>query len=244
MRRGGYCTGWLILVLLAGVCHGQLLPVPGGVYALGAGDAKGGLVPATDSLATLAGFQLGRGEVSNGEFCAFLNAGNSAYYDRRMEILLFDGRYQVIGGSAKHPVHHASWKAAKAYAAWSGHRLPTAAEFEAAARGRATEEGGTTRWYPWGAEPSGGHKANCQETQRLGVLYSWPADTLVGAGPFGHGNLAGNLAEWTADVDRDTTWALVKGGSWADPEALLKSPIGVRRPTGEGSSLIGFRVAR
>ncbi|MCB1047135.1 MAG: formylglycine-generating enzyme family protein [Calditrichaeota bacterium] len=226
------------------VTQAQALPVPSGRYALGSADSAGGLLPDSDSLVTLGAFTLERNEVSNDEFCRFLNAGHGNRFDRRMEILELPDGYVCVQGRQRYPVHHVSWHAAREYAGWVGGRLPTAKEWEAAARGRAEEENGATRWYPWGPKPSGGSQANCQETQRLGVLYTWPADTLVGPGPFGHVNLAGNLAEWISEVSADSGWASVKGGCWADPEILLRSAVTVRRPAGEGFAMIGFRVAR
>lgn len=214
--------------------------VPAGVYRLGALDSQEGLVPNTDSLATLDAFQLGLHEVSNEEFCEFLNSGPANCFDPRMEIVRLSSGFACIQGRQRHPIHHVSWRAAQAYARWLGARLPSAAEWEAAARGSAEP----ARIYSWGNSSAAGTLGNCQETQRAGAVFAWPADTLVGPGPFGHLQLSGNLGEWTADVSADSTLAVVKGGSWADPETNLRAAIVRRRPTAQGSALIGFRVAR
>lgn len=241
-------AGLGIFMLLALAAEGgepHWLGVPAGIYRLGAADVEAGLVPHTDSLATLPAFSLGRDEVSNQEFCEFLNAGNAAHFDRRMEIHdLGGGHFRCIESFERLPVHHVAWRSAAAYCRWVGGRLPSAAEWEAAARGREAEEQGATRFYPWGPEPTEGRAGNCQETQRAGQRYAWPADSAASLGPFGHANLGGNLAEWTAESDADSSWAQVKGGSWADPEIDLRSAIVVHRPADKPSALIGFRVAR
>lgn len=64
----------------------------------------------------------------------------------------------ALPARARHPVVHVSWNDARAYCAWRGARLPTEAEWEAAARG-----GLRDKLFPWGDEllsPSGAHRCN------------------------------------------------------------------------------------
>ncbi|MBI4700635.1 MAG: SUMF1/EgtB/PvdO family nonheme iron enzyme [Deltaproteobacteria bacterium] len=98
-------------------------------------------------------------------------------------------------GKDRHPINCVTWKAASSYCAWRLWRLPTEAEWEAAARGP------EQRNYPWGSAPPScelavvaGDKSGGCDTGGVLAAGSRPADrSSVGALDMG-----GNVREWTA----------------------------------------------
>lgn len=92
------------------------------------------------------------------------------------------------------PVANVDWHDADAYCRSVGRRLPTAAEWEKAARGT------DGRPYPWGAQSPTVALANMSNAspgvyEGLAAVGSHPA----GASVYGVDDMAGNVSEWTAD---------------------------------------------
>ena len=113
------------------------------------------------------------------------------------------------------PVTLVNWNDAAAYAKWVGKRLPTADEWEKAARGT------DGRLYPWGNEWN--EQACVRDDLSLPVTPSpLPIDCLAkGAGPYGVMQMVGNVAQWTAthsqpaNPERGWAWYVVKGAGTA-----------------------------
>jgi len=137
-----------------------------------------------------------------------------------------------------HPVVQVSFRDAMAFASWVGKRLPSEAEWEAAAR---TASGNI---YPWGNE----WKEGVCNTEESEISDTVPVDNFSNAkNPLGLFDLLGNTLEWTSDRWEGTYGAstrqdyrIVKGGSWvSSPDVTLQSWF--KYPTDFTANILGFR---
>lgn len=145
-----------------------------------------------------------------------------------------EGAHSDIADRQDHPVVHVSWHDAQAYCTWSGTRLPSEAEWEAAARG-----GIEAQPFPWGneLEPGGQHRMNVFQGNFPGGNSG--ADGFVGTAPVdafrpnGHGlyNTTGNVWEWCAD------WLDVNYYAVSPAESPTGPPAGSSRVQRGGSYL-------
>jgi formylglycine-generating enzyme required for sulfatase activity len=157
-----------------------------------------------------------------------------------------EGPGSTIDDRLDHPVVHVAFEDAEAYAAWTGKRLPTEAEWEYAARG-----GLVGKPYTWGDEftPGGRHMANTwqgafpsQNTRDDGFA----GTALVGHYPpnaFGLHDMAGNVWEWTV-TEAGGNARITKGGSFlcAPNYCQRYRPAALSPVTADTStSHIGFR---
>ena len=121
----------------------------------------------------------------------------------------------------QHPVVHVAYDDAIAYAQWAGKRLPTADEWEVAARG-----GLVAQDYAWGAEmtPEGRWLANVWQgpfpwvNERTdGWFWTSPVGHFPANG-YGLVDVCGNVWEWTSTVfpvpEGEQKRRVIKGGSF------------------------------
>jgi formylglycine-generating enzyme required for sulfatase activity len=184
---------------------------------------------------TLAGFWLDRTEVTREAYLEFVDAARHR-------------PLPAVGeASPTLPVVQVSLEDAEAYCRWAGKRLPTAEEWEYAARG---SEG---RRYPWGNQSPDGTRANfcdarCTRPWRnpdfddgsegLAPVGSYPA----GATPQGLLDMGGNAREWTSS--RVGQLAHVKGGGFQNAiDDLIAADVRLNHAETRDPA-IGFRCAR
>jgi serine/threonine-protein kinase len=147
-------------------------------------------------------------------------------------------------GAEDHPVNCVDYAGAESFCRWIGKRLPTEAELDLAARG---VEG---RVYAWGAEPPECGRAcydkngGCRERGAsvatcAGGMH--PADHT----PEGIFDMAGDVAEWTADSGGAGSAAtrMVRGGSFIDEAEALTATTRAVVPPALAHVAIGFRCA-
>ena len=192
-------------------------------------------------------FYLDRTPVTNSQFQKFLEATH--YHPADDHNFLRDwhnGGYPE--GWDNKPVTWISIEDARAYAAWSGKRLPHEWEWQYAAQ--STDH----RLYPWGNDwtpvalpPSDPGPA----TRPLANLGDFPK----GASPFGVMDLEGNISQWTDEYrDPHTRAAIVRGGAaYHPPNSIWYFPQTYRlnehqkyllmSPGRDRAATIGFRCA-
>jgi hypothetical protein len=141
---------------------GEMVLVPAGPFLFGEQKVR----------VSLAAFYIDRTEVTNAEYAAFCKATG----------------YKLPAGFAAdkpdYPVVNVTVVDAHAFASWAGKRLPTAKEWEKAARG---EDG---RLYPWGNTP---------DVARANINSAGPrpvTDLGDGASPYGALQMVGNVWEF------------------------------------------------
>jgi formylglycine-generating enzyme required for sulfatase activity len=133
-----------------------------------------------------------------------------------------------------HPVVHVSLEDARAFASWTGKRLPTEIEWEAAARSA------LGHIFPWGNE----WLENACNTEASLHGDTTPVDRYIKfANQAGVADALGNVLEWTGDMpgDRQTTeMCITKGASWiARGEISLTDRHYVEKDA--SSNILGFR---
>jgi formylglycine-generating enzyme required for sulfatase activity len=191
--------------------------IPAGAFIMGSNSDAGNRAPM--HAVYLDEFWIDRAEVTNTQFALCVAAGACAYH------VSFETNPRFIDPAyADHPVVYVRWQDAVDYCTWQGGRLPTEAEWEAAARGP------FGRTHPWGEEDPSPSLANVDgyvnDTTPAG---SHPA----GASYYGVLDMGGNVREWVSDwYDPNYYWIsparnpqgpetgekrVLRGSAWSDP---------------------------
>lgn len=142
-------------------------------------------------------------------------------------------------GQEKHPVVLVSYEDALAYVEWRSqqdgvtYRLPSAAEWEKAARGT------DGRYFPWGSEWQD-DGTNWAKNGPMGTsaIATFPASRS----PYGIEDMAGNVFEYTSTLTDDSE-VLLKGCGWDDYPGFCRAAYQHDRPIDSRHILFGFRLA-
>src|ERR1051326_184446 len=215
----------------------------------------------------LSAFAIGKYEVTNAEFCEFLNEEGNQVTDKIPWVLVgrsvhcriekLSKTYRSIHGYAAHPVVTVSWAGARAYCRWlsrhtgKNYHLPTEAQWENVARA------GSTTFWDWGNEFAP-ERVNWRG-------HSSQAATLPGgsfpANAWGVHDMIGNVWEWVLDafdplfytfsplkdpvLFDDDCWAPgVRGGCFRDSIEFCRPGYRANVWWWGDYDSIGFRVAR
>lgn len=239
--------------------------VPGGTWRLGS-SAADGFVFDNEKWAhaiTLAPFRIARAPVTNAQFAAFVEAGGygarafwseagwawrerrdaqrPVYWQARADGTWRARRYRALEEIAPHaPVVFVSYFEAEAWCRWAGRRLPSEAEWEAAAIGQPSADGSALadarRRWPWGDAPPSPTRAN------LDFAFDGPIDVAAcaeGDSAFGCRQMIGNVWQWTASD------FLPFAGFAADPYKDYSQPwFGSRKVLRGGGWATSARIAR
>ncbi len=221
------------------------------------GSAPPGMVRvrATDTeIGPLADFFIGRYEVTNREYKAFLDAGGYANPEYWRHPFVRDGRTLTrneamrefvdrsgqpgpatwLGGDYpqgedNHPVSGVSWYEAAAYAAYAGMSLPTATHWNVA-------RGGYTPMIRW---PQLGGFGVLAPFANFGGSGPVPVGSRGGVTAYGTSDMAGNVREWC--WNETPQGRVVRGGSWEDNAYEFGNLR--QAPPMDRSARNGFRLA-
>ena len=209
---------------------------------------------------TLAAFAMDKTEVTVAAYAVFLTKrGGLRHWSPLQPItvaIAADGvlppMFSANGGAESLPASYVTWFDASAYCAWIGGALPTEAQWERAATGADA----TQRYYPWGSDAPTCDRVSFFTGDTLCAQGPSPVGSHpTGDTPDGLHDMAGNVAEWTADwygdypagdatdpIGPDTgEGRVIRGGGFHDIPQSLRAAARWPGDPASRSPGVGFR---
>ncbi len=245
----------------------EMVFISGGAFQMGSNDGKSDEKPVHKVV--VSDFYIGKYEITNEEFCYFLNdygsdlikSGEYQEYsiihtdDDEWGVKRIGNKWEPVSGYAKYPVINVTWYGANEYCKWlsqktgKNYRLPTEAEWEYVAGGGKTHQ-----------------KYAGTDTDNSISSYAWYDDNSeygtqsVGTkspNKFGVFDMSGNVYEWCSDwyssdyygsspkhnpQGASSGWYhVLRGGSWYDAVDECRVTARCNYPS-SGDNNMGFRV--
>ncbi|MCP4916833.1 MAG: SUMF1/EgtB/PvdO family nonheme iron enzyme [Proteobacteria bacterium] len=217
--------------------------VPAGPFLAGGDDKAADGHPA--STPWLDGFLIRRTATTVGEYLPFAQDHPDLVTPgpdgQRFEPIIDEGGVLMVGPAFQldQPMEMVSWTAAAKFAAWSDSRLPTALEYEKAARG---VDG---RHFTWGNHPDASFTAI--GASRPGPPRMWRAGTSAyDESPYGARDLCGNCRTWCQDTfaPNDPSYRIVRGGSHVDRLHYARAAARFAANPERRMGVVGIRLVR
>ncbi len=223
---------------------GEMVYVPAGSFLMGNSGSEGNSYP--DELPQhrvgLSGYWIGKYEVTNAEFKAFVDAdgyANNEYWSEEGRLWRDQGHITQPtnwnpSANGLLPVGGVSYFEAEAFCNYAGGHLPSEAQWEKAARW-ATSPAEHPNVYPWG-DIWDGNRCNVMNSSAAKPVGSYVNPS--GASPYGCQDMAGNVWEWCKDWYSSAYYSEYSTSSWpADPQG----PLGGSIVTGSCAVRVTFR---
>jgi len=201
----------------------------------------------------LSPFKISKFEITNSQFCSFLNAieaNENGYYanikylhiSSNNQIKYENGIFQPKDGTWTMPVTNVTWMGAKNFCRWAGGRLPTEAEWIYSAKGTDIVNLDDIAWY----EENSGDSIHI-----VGEKAANPNELY---------DIFGNAAEWCMDsyyedmfsstsdtlinpiAPKNQNAKVYKGGHWNSPASQVSIESRFKQNPGNGGNYLGFRL--
>jgi iron(II)-dependent oxidoreductase len=202
----------------------EMVKVDGGSHEIGATDVGFAYDNERPRHAVeLETFWIDRTPVTNADYMRYLEESGAEppmYWERDGDGWLRTAMGRTEEVDPRLPVIHVSWHEADAFARWAGKRLPTEAEWEAAAAG-ADRDRANLDQLSFGPAPAGAYgeaSSDCGAVQMLGDVWEWTSSDFTGYPGF----QAFPYPEYS-EVFFGDEHKVLRGGAWSARRDVIRT---------------------